>query len=419
MNLVNRKYEALSRGLFAFSDCYSFELNQKCVIAELKFVVNISFSENSYVSNYSEAYRYTFNGKEQDAETDLQDYGFRIYNPALGKFLSVDPLTAIYPMLTPYQFASNTPIQAIDLDGLEAANATGATPCHVCVGGTTASIQNQSSSSNPSATTSPASSSNSQLLGNPTLKGVFAGTNVSTPAPANTVKNNSAVQSGSNSNGSIDPSLALVVPVVATTSSTAAGGGYAVVEGVQGIATIGEVGTGATVIEAAATVPLMLLAAVLAPVEMGTAQPQPYVIPKLEEEYAPKITLHRGVSNEAVPTQMYTYAVQGYAVPTAYIPGYYPNGATYITDPNNHTLETGGPYSAFTSWTENINVATHYATNGGTTQGVVLTKTFSLWDPMLVKTNYSVVGPALGWEQEWLYLRPVQADNVNFVGPMP
>ena len=33
----------------------------------------------------------------------------------------MDPLTASYPMLTPYQFASNTPIQAIDLDGLEAA----------------------------------------------------------------------------------------------------------------------------------------------------------------------------------------------------------------------------------------------------------------------------------------------------------
>ncbi len=31
----------------------------------------------------------------------------------------MDPLTAGYPMLTPYQFASNTPIVAIDLDGLE------------------------------------------------------------------------------------------------------------------------------------------------------------------------------------------------------------------------------------------------------------------------------------------------------------
>jgi hypothetical protein len=50
----------------------------------------------------------------------LQDYGFRIYNPALARFLSVDPLSPKYPELTPYQFASNTPIWAIDLDGLEA-----------------------------------------------------------------------------------------------------------------------------------------------------------------------------------------------------------------------------------------------------------------------------------------------------------
>jgi hypothetical protein len=33
--------------------------------------------------------------------------------------MSVDPLTKSFPMLTPYQYASNTPIAAIDLDGLE------------------------------------------------------------------------------------------------------------------------------------------------------------------------------------------------------------------------------------------------------------------------------------------------------------
>jgi hypothetical protein len=47
------------------------------------------------------------------------DYGFRIYNPAIGRFLSVDPLTKSYPWYTPYQFAGNKPIWAIDLDGLE------------------------------------------------------------------------------------------------------------------------------------------------------------------------------------------------------------------------------------------------------------------------------------------------------------
>ncbi|HJW30772.1 MAG TPA: RHS repeat-associated core domain-containing protein, partial [Saprospiraceae bacterium] len=67
-------------------------------------------------------YRYGFNGKEKDnsfASTTDYDYGFRIYNPEIGKFLSTDPLTKKYAMLTPYQFASNTPITSIDLDGLE------------------------------------------------------------------------------------------------------------------------------------------------------------------------------------------------------------------------------------------------------------------------------------------------------------
>ena len=70
------------------------------------------------------AYTYGFNGKEKDQNGEWgsvtnYDYGFRIYNPGIGKFLSVDPLTASYPWYTPYQFAGNTPIQAIDLDGLE------------------------------------------------------------------------------------------------------------------------------------------------------------------------------------------------------------------------------------------------------------------------------------------------------------
>lgn len=43
----------------------------------------------------------------------------RIYNPGLGKFLSVDPLTAKYPNLTPYQFGSNRPVDGIDRDGAE------------------------------------------------------------------------------------------------------------------------------------------------------------------------------------------------------------------------------------------------------------------------------------------------------------
>jgi RHS repeat-associated protein len=71
----------------------------------------------------TEGYRFGFNGKENDNEIkgtgNQQDYGMRIYDPRLGRFLSVDPLTLSYPFYTPYQFAGNKPIWAVDLDGAE------------------------------------------------------------------------------------------------------------------------------------------------------------------------------------------------------------------------------------------------------------------------------------------------------------
>ena len=67
----------------------------------------------------SNSYRYGFNGKELDNEVVQYDYGFRIYDPRLVRFKSVDPLFQSYPWFSPYQFAGNSPILNIDLDGLE------------------------------------------------------------------------------------------------------------------------------------------------------------------------------------------------------------------------------------------------------------------------------------------------------------
>jgi len=73
----------------------------------------------------SDSYRYGFNGKENDDDISAggQDYGMRIYDTRLGRFLSVDPLTKSFPWYSCYHFAGNTPIFAIDLDGLEIRNA--------------------------------------------------------------------------------------------------------------------------------------------------------------------------------------------------------------------------------------------------------------------------------------------------------
>lgn len=82
--------------------------------------------------NYTSSnYRYGFNGQEKDDEIagsgNSISFTHRIYDPRLGRFLSVDPLTKEYPWYTPYQFAGNTPIQAKDVEGLEPKSVIGET----------------------------------------------------------------------------------------------------------------------------------------------------------------------------------------------------------------------------------------------------------------------------------------------------
>jgi RHS repeat-associated protein len=63
-----------------------------------------------------------YNDKElfDDADLDWYDYGFRNYDPQIGRFPQLDPLTDKFPELTPYQYASDEPIANVDMDGLEA-----------------------------------------------------------------------------------------------------------------------------------------------------------------------------------------------------------------------------------------------------------------------------------------------------------
>jgi RHS repeat-associated protein len=67
------------------------------------------------------AYRYAFNGKEKLNEiygtADAYDYGARMYDPRLGRFLSVDPLESKNSGLSPYSSFANNPIFYIDKNG--------------------------------------------------------------------------------------------------------------------------------------------------------------------------------------------------------------------------------------------------------------------------------------------------------------
>jgi RHS repeat-associated protein len=66
-------------------------------------------------------YTYGFNGQEQDTELlgGAVSFKYRIHDPRIGRFLSVDPLTSTYPWNSSYAFAENRVIDGIELEGLE------------------------------------------------------------------------------------------------------------------------------------------------------------------------------------------------------------------------------------------------------------------------------------------------------------
>jgi RHS repeat-associated protein len=63
---------------------------------------------------------YLYNGKELQDDFGLNwyDYGARFYDPALGRFTTVDPIADIFNYQSPFAYASNNPIKYIDFMGL-------------------------------------------------------------------------------------------------------------------------------------------------------------------------------------------------------------------------------------------------------------------------------------------------------------
>lgn len=65
--------------------------------------------------------RYGYNGKEKDNEmkgnNNSLDFGARIYDPRVSRFLSQDPLRKNFPSVSPFIYATNNPITYIDKNG--------------------------------------------------------------------------------------------------------------------------------------------------------------------------------------------------------------------------------------------------------------------------------------------------------------
>ena len=95
--------------------------NNRVVVDEEGTVeeVNHYYPFGGVFSSTGDAQPYKYNGKELDRKggLDWYDYGARMYDAALGRFMKTDRFSEKYVSLSPYQYGANNPVNNIDVNG--------------------------------------------------------------------------------------------------------------------------------------------------------------------------------------------------------------------------------------------------------------------------------------------------------------
>jgi len=130
------KFVPTSEGYYNFeNNKYIYSYTDHLGNVRLSYTKNGSGTEVIEESNYypfglkhqgynqtlgNPSYKYQYNGKEIQEETEWSDFGARMYMSDIGRWGVIDPLAETSRRFTPYNYAYNNPISFIDPDGRKA-----------------------------------------------------------------------------------------------------------------------------------------------------------------------------------------------------------------------------------------------------------------------------------------------------------
>jgi RHS repeat-associated protein len=125
--LAERFCESSAVVIEVFFDDFNVEHTKSPVIQQDDYYP-FGMKQNAYLRENEIKNKYLYNGgSELQEDLGLEIYGtaFRGYDPALGRFMQIDPLADYFSSHTPYNYAYNNPIYFNDPMGLSATQSPG------------------------------------------------------------------------------------------------------------------------------------------------------------------------------------------------------------------------------------------------------------------------------------------------------
>jgi len=100
-----------------FDDLTIVHKKSPIVQTEDYYPFGLTFNQQTREGTQGQNYLFTNKERQVDLELNLDDFGWRNYDPAIGRFNAIDLFSDKYYDINPYQYAANNPIKFVDING--------------------------------------------------------------------------------------------------------------------------------------------------------------------------------------------------------------------------------------------------------------------------------------------------------------